>query len=281
MIRKILFLTGFFLLFISDVAWARNYAAYENAYVQKSFRLPPINAIDVNGDIDVEIETGSWGQRIALSGSRRLTESVRMQVRGSRLRIGTLCMCNPSHARPKISIHLPSLTQLACSGQDIHVSVDGLSANHPVVMIFQGSPHVELKGHISLYRLIAGGHSHVFVYWIDICEPCIKAMGNAEICIGGIADTLSIDAYQSARVDARYVRTRRAFVKTYGCSRADICVMKSMNIFAADSSNVYYYQDPKFQAPFLQCAGSVIKMTEICYPPCWLCDNACCKNGWH
>jgi hypothetical protein len=278
--RKILFLLSFFLLSIQDIALAKSYPPSENAYLEKSFRLPAVNAIDVHGDIDVEIKTGCWGQHIDLAGKRSQVESVRMQVKGSTLWVGALNCCR-SHTRPKVYLRLPALAQLAYSGGGADISVNGLSENFPVAMMFQGSPHVELKGNVNLYRLIAGGRSRVFIYWINTCEPCIRAMDDAEICIGGIADTLVIDAYQSARVDARYVRTRRAFVKTYGCSRADICVMKSMNILASGRSNVYYYQDPKFQAPLLQCAGSVIKMTDICYPPCWLCDNACCKNGWH
>jgi hypothetical protein len=259
----------------------RTRSAPENPdeFIQRNLRLPAFNNIQSNGEFDLEVTEGSYGQTIEVSGSRRNLAATKLYVRGSTLQISTLCCAAPR--RPRIRIHVPQLAGLACTRGCSTIRVNGLRSDHPVAFEFLSNSTVVLNGHVAIDHLLAGSNSYVVAYWIESCESYIKARGNATITLGGKVDTLVIDVWDNAQVDACQVWARRAFVKTFNRSRADIRVFESMNIVASDCSNVYYYQDPCFQAPLLQGAGSVIKMTRICNPPCWICDNSCCKNSWH
>jgi hypothetical protein len=242
--------------------------------------LPYFNSIQVIGDLDVQIDGGFHRQQLEVSGRLKNVQAIKMYMKGKTLHIGTLVQ-PPFSPRVKIRASMPSFNQFSYGGGSGNINIKQLHPAQAVSMNIQGSPRVSINGNVRLHRLIVGGNSQLSIYWINSCDVSLTATDNAKISVAGMVGTLEADAFQCAWINARYLRAERVFVKSYGGSRVDVSAMCALNALASHYSTIYSYQDPRFQAPYMQCAGSVIQMTHLCFPPCDLCDNACCKNGWH
>jgi len=253
----------------------------QNPYIHKQISLPSsFNAVTVIGDIDVDMD-GSRGQQVKVSGRLKDVQSVVTYVRGKTLYVTTLTKGKRTE-RLKMRINTLNLSQFRYDKGFGRINMQGLSSRYPIFcMNIQGAPKVNINGDLRLQKLIVGGQSQVSIYWVNSCDFSLVARDNASVCVGGIATTFEAFTCQCARINAKYLRTKRVFAKSYGCSRMDVRASCALNALASDGSAIYFYQNPRFQAPFMQRAGSVIQMTDLCCPPCGICDNACCKNGWH
>lgn len=281
MMRKIFITTLLLFLLINSAYAATRYSGVpQNPYISKQLKLPYFQSIQTYGDMDLQIDGGSYRQTVGISGRRKTLQSTRMYVKGKTLYIVTLARSQMA-SRAKIQIVAPRLNQLNCSGGSGNIRIEHISPARPFGMDIYGNSNVSLNGNIRLRNVMVGGNTKLWVYWVNSCDCSLNAMGNAKISVAGIATTLEINAFQNARIDARYLRTKRAFIKSYGNSRVDLQAMCSLNAFASGCSTIYYYEDPRFQAPYMLRGGSVVGMTHVCCPPCDLCDRACCKNGWH
>lgn len=251
-----------------------------NPYVHKQLRFPHFDAVEVIGNVDVDIDGGACGQQqVEVSGRSKSVRAFVAFTKGRTLYVGMLA--HRGSQRLKASICAPMLKQFNCRSGCPNITIQNLSSYCPICMNIQGRAKATINGNVRLRRLIVGGDSQVSVFWINSCDFYLKATDCAKICLAGVVKTFEADAFRSACVNARYLRARRVFVKSYDCSRADVSASCALNALASGASNIYFYQHPKFQAPFMQCAGSVVQMTDICCPPNDICDIACCKNGWH
>lgn len=283
MIKKF-FITILLLFFLTNsaVAAIRYSRAPKNPYVSKQLQLPYFQAIQANGNVDLQIDGSPYGQSVCISGRLKDTQAVRMFVKGKTLYIASYARCQPS-CRVKVRLAISRLDQLNYTQGTGNISIKQSwpSYRYPLSLNICGNPKVSINGNVRLCKLVAGGNAEISLYWINSDDLYLRAMNKARVCLAGTVGTLEAYTFQSAWINARYLRAKRAFVKSYNSSRIDVRVVCSLNALASQNSGIYYYQDPKFQAPYMQCAGSVVNMSHICYPPCSICDNACCKNGWH
>lgn len=252
----------------------------KDSYICKQLRLPCFDGVEVIGDVDVDIEGGACGQQVEVSGRSKSVRAVVACTKGRTICIRTLAQCR-GWQRPKICIRVPMLSRFNYKSGAANITIQKLSPCYPVCMDIQGRPKVTINGNIRLRRLIVGGSSEVSVFWINSCDFYLRATDCAKVCLAGVAKTFEVDAFQSASANARYLHAQRVFVKSHDCSRVDVRASCALNALASEGSYIYSYQNSRFQAPFMQCGGSVVQMTDICCPPNDICDEACCKNGWH
>lgn len=126
-----------------------------------------------------------------------------------------------------------------------------------------GDVDMSLHGDIRLKSASVGGNSSLHTYWINNTELKINTFGDAKVFLAGVAKDLDAVAAGDSVIDAKYLRTYNAHVKTEGTSTAAITVWHAMNVYAMNSSTIYYYRDPEFQAVYLDNAGSVLRMQGL------------------
>jgi hypothetical protein len=252
----------------------------QNRYVCKTLSVPYFDSIWASRDMDLQIDGSSYGQQVTVSGELKSVQAIKVSMRKNTLCIVPMARKRFS-CRAKIRIAVPRLKQFEYAGGSANISITQSRPSCPITMNIYGKPKVSIDGNVRLCELLVGGGTQLSIYWVNSCDFYLRATDNARICLAGIAGTFEADSFGSAWINARYLRATRAFVKSYSNSRIDVRAICSLNALASQHSAIYYYEDPRFQSPYMQCAGSVIGMTHLCCPPCDLCDRACCKNGWH
>lgn len=252
----------------------------QNPYVHKKLCLPCFKSIQASGDIDFQIDTSAYRQMVEVSGRLKNVQAVSMEVKGKTLYIGMLAQ-GQKRCRTKVRICAPWLTGVSYGGGSGNIWIRQRYRSCPLCLSVYGSPNVKIDGSVRLCQLVAGEDAKIWMYWVNSIDCYVKAMDGARVCLAGVANTLEVNSFGRAWINTRYLRARRAFIKSYDNSRVDVSAICSLNALASQHSGIYYYQDPRFQAPYMQCAGSVVDMTKIYYPCCDLCDRACCKNSWH
>lgn len=258
---------------------AREYCVEKIPCVCQARHLPCFNAIDARGDFDLEINGSAYQQSFAVWDTAERLQKVKTTVENHTLH---LVAPNPSSVgRTKICIHLPYLKQLHYTDGAANIAIHRLKPYQPLGMTLEGYAKVYVNGNVNLRQLVVGNNAQLSLYWLNTHDLSLKATDNARICLAGIVGTLETEASQASWINARYLRAAQVFAKSYNRARIDLHPTCALNALACDQSGIYFYRNPRFQAPYVQCTGSVVTMTDTCYPPCSLCDNACCKNGWH
>lgn len=142
-----------------------------------------------------------------------------------------------------------------------HVNIRGVSSNNLTINM-EEKPHVSLTGIANLRHLDFSGDGFLNAYWLDSTELDIKGSGKAQVKLAGIARILNIELHDAAQIDARYLRARNAYVKTFDESIARVAVTRSQNTLASDHSTIYYYNEPSFQATHMAENGAVLDMNQ-------------------
>jgi hypothetical protein len=279
MISKLV-LAFFFFWMAIDTASASSNLRTNNPCVHKNFYPPAFNAIQAVGDIDIQVDTSRYRHEVIVSGRLKNAQAIKFEVKNSTLWINALAQ-NRLLGRSKVKVCMPTLARFIYTGGCANITISCIRSIYPLSLDIKGNTRVNVSGNIIPGKIVIGGKTQMSIGWINACDFYLKAMDNAKICVTGSVNTFSADASQCAWINAKYLCTTRAFVKSYGRSRIDVRASCSLSTLAAQNSAIYYYQYPYMQTPFVQGAGSVIPMVPICYPPCSDCNGACCKNGWH
>jgi hypothetical protein len=286
MLQKLI-LTCCIFLFIAASAEANSQSINKSktVYTHKTIRLPYFNAVHITGDVNLEIDTTSCRRCITVEGSRETLKNIKMSAKKAILSItipkcATKCKCACPPPKIRMRICTPLLNQFTYAEGDGNININLTSTANCSCIRLKGNSKTNINGDLHLQKLLLGGKTNLSIAWLNSCDFYLEATDKARIGIAGRVGVLEANVSGLAWVNARYLNAQCAFVKTQDRSRLDVRVSKSLNALASQSSRIYYYQDPKFQAPYMQSRGSVINMTYNCCPPCDLCDSACCKNGW-
>ena len=125
---------------------------------------------------------------------------------------------------------------------------------------------VNMTGNVVLYQLDVGTNSNVGIYWVNTNNLIIHAGGNSKVSLAGVATNLEATLTGNAVVDAKYLRSQVAYVKTKDYSCAWVYVSQSLSAYANNYSDIYYYPDPIINGPFyVHDHGSIMRMAGLPY----------------
>lgn len=163
-----------------------------------------------------------------------------------------------------------NLKQFTYSGP-ANVHITGIDSDGLSVYAQQGAGNVFLMGKINLFNLIAGGTVNFYIEGINSGEMMVDLHDNAKAHLTGNARILNARTNMFAVLDGYYLAVDEIYVKTLGASKADVRPINLLTAYAKDNSNVYYYQQPKFIAPYMNLSGSVLPMFDAAppYPIYW------------
>ncbi|MBI5447433.1 MAG: DUF2807 domain-containing protein [Gammaproteobacteria bacterium] len=133
-------------------------------------------------------------------------------------------------------------------------------------LTLQGNVNAWIKGNIVLANLNFNNDGKLVMYWVNTTTLNITAGKKGHILLAGVANNLKADVSDSATLDAKYLQTQVAHIRTQKQGKAEINTQQSLNMLAVDQSNIYYYKQPKFIAKYMQGSGSILDMRGV-YPP--------------
>lgn len=261
--------------------------------------LTAFTRVHVDGNIDINLYTGSTHPGVSLEGNPQDIAQIHMTVRNGTLYISLTHDYPKYGARVHADIRTRYLTafvykgrgtivgenlhtgyldlNLANSGKTIlqgsitlnHLTVMGPGftkisgiTSHDLTIKMAGNPRVELHGVINTKVLTVKGRGWLSLYWLKSDDITIRAREQAFIQIAGSAKVLDVELWDKARFNGHYLRASRIFAKTHGQAIADISASKRQHTLATDASNIYFHELPDMKTDFMGDNGSVLDLRD-------------------
>ena len=117
---------------------------------------------------------------------------------------------------------------------------------------------VQLRGEAKLSSLKFTGDGFLSMYWVDSPYLKVSGKGKGKVEIAGKVGTLEANLYDHAYFNGQYLRSKKAYVKTYNHARADINVLETQNTLASGESDIFFFDTPKYVTNNMSKAGAVL-----------------------
>lgn len=147
------------------------------------------------------------------------------------------------------------LKKLKLSGKG-NIVLNGVSSKS-LTIESSGEDQVALTGVACLKKLSFSGKSRISIYWIDSPELKIIGSGTGFVRLAGHVGVLETETYNHATIDAKFLRAKRTFVKSFNASTVHLRSTTEQNVLALNNSNIYYYNPSKLNGRFMADTGSV------------------------
>lgn len=146
------------------------------------------------------------------------------------------------------------------------IQLNGLNSPNLELKVSHSGP-VKLTGVSGLSHLMLDQTAPVAIAWVNSRQLNLDLSGKEHVFLAGTTDLLISHLSGQSSLDAKYLRAKTAFIETEGTSRAQVTVLDSLNAYARDQSNIYYYHVPKLVGRYYQGTGTVLYMGDKA-PPC-------------
>lgn len=137
--------------------------------------------------------------------------------------------------------------------------ISGVKSRHLHVKLAEHAK-LRLTGVAALKHLEMEGDSWFSLAWLKTPTLILCASNKAYIELAGIVNKLDAQLWNSAKLNARYLRARRAFVKTHDNSVAEIAATAHQHTLATDASDIRFYNLPDMKTDFMNFDGAVLDM---------------------
>lgn len=267
-----------------------------NILAEENHHLAPFSKVIVKGNINVKLHTGVQKPLVLMHGETESLNNTLWTVRDDVLYV-IVGKGYPKQGEITVDIGTNQLRSFTYRGMG-RIIGDNINSR-ALSLDINNRGQTGLSGHIALYKVVLGGKTTLHVnglesrflqlklknnakaqligmanvvslhmqdsswlsmYWVKSKVLTIRAKDNAFLQLAGITPVLNATLWGNARFNGRYLRAKRAFVKTYDHSEADICVLYSQHTLASGSSNIYYYDLPIFKTDFMAFSGSVLDL---------------------
>ena len=142
-----------------------------------------------------------------------------------------------------------------------HTQIDSIKGNH-VQIVLSGKSKLQLTGKADISRVDVKDGSFLSFYWVNSKNLSVLARGDDFVQLAGAAERMHVELCDNAHFNGRYLRAKRAFVKTFGKSRAEISAVNRQHTLASDASDIYFYNIPTMRTDFMAFNGSVLDMRD-------------------
>ena len=262
-------------------------------------KVPDFNRIDVAGDVNVRIHTHARRAWIGIHGDSRDVENITWTVehRTIILRVkDDVALYGPVdinlgvphlhylgyHGKGKLTGHHMATQQLDVDiANDLMTDLDGrinlhyavfggdgrvhlrTGVNRDLNMVLVDDVHVKIEGVSYLRTLNMSDNSYLSMHWVKAKTLRVLMKNSACAYLAGTAQLALIDLFGDANLNARYLRTTEAYVKTHDRATARISVLTTQHALARDNSNIYYYNAPTYMNNFMAGNGSILNMGTL------------------
>ncbi|QLH43967.1 MAG: DUF2807 domain-containing protein [Coxiellaceae bacterium] len=159
-----------------------------------------------------------------------------------------------------VNIWLPYLRELDLFHGAV-AAVQGASGSN-IRLVLNDQSRISLQGYVPVAEVDVAGDSMVDVSWVDTDHIQIIGRDNSEIHLAGAVRVLDARLYDNAVLDAKYLRSITALVYTCENAMAQVIATYSLNAFATDFSNIYYYRTPEKLVDFSEKSGNVLQVAH-------------------
>lgn len=241
-----------------------------NAIICRQYSTSPFYSIVSNGNIILKINTNQKYPCVYVTGQQTAVVNTSVTIMNGVLTLSQNTRRNGFGRKvPQkpvvIEVDTRYLTGLTLLGSTYFASNNNLGANGINMTVGGNSTLNIATKKVVIGQLNASGNAKVSIYWIDSNFVSTNLSGNASVALAGLATNLNANLSGSSNLNAKYLRTKQAYIKTSGHSNATVFVLKSLSALAVDYSTIYYYPDPEVVGRYVACSGAVLRMAGLPY----------------
>jgi hypothetical protein len=237
-----------------------------NEVVSQYFNTSYYNSIKIDGTFHTVIKGNQSVPCVKITGPRYALRYVNISIMNNELIIRTTrnTFGLPQRLPVSVEIVTSDIQNLTINGNGTtvasNIGAQGLNVN------VNGNGSLRMTGNVTLYQLNVGSNSNVNIYWVNSSNLLIRANDSAKITLAGVATNLEANLFGNAVVDAKYLRSQVAYLRTLNYSCAWVYVSQSLSAYARDYSDIYYYPDPLINGPFyVRDHGAIMRMAGLPY----------------
>jgi hypothetical protein len=216
--------------------------------------LRPFNQIQLNGNMQVEIHAGTKYSALQVETTSQQHGKIKLKVLNQVLILEQTS--DYKTVKPKVIIYGPTLTALTINGSNEVKVINLYSNDFSLYSANQGD--IAIQGEVGLKNLFTQGVGKITLYWLNTPELTIMANGSTQVELGGKVTTLHATLGKASMLNARYLATTNAYIRTADDARVDIAAKQILNAQALGQSNIYYYQQPSFLGQHMYQSGAVL-----------------------
>ncbi len=265
--------------------------------------IPSFTAVNIIGNMNVNLHTGYRKPALILMGDPNTLKQVKVTVAQGVLFLSLKDNQRPCCTPISVDIRTRYLNGLvyqgngSITGQNLRANLEQVRIDNQGTTILKGTirlgditvsgrgyteisgvvgPHLRvhlsgpaklrLMGVASLRHLEMKDHSWFSLSWVKSPSLILCASEYAYIELAGIVNKLDAQLWNSAQLNARYLRARRAYVKTHDNSIAKIATTEHQHTLATDASDIQFYNLPEMKTDFMAFDGAVLDMRAFNTP---------------
>ena len=215
--------------------------------ITQKHSLNRFKSVILSGNTTVELVNGQYATNI--TGSGKDLYSCHTDIRDQVLYI---------NAKSSVAIKLivPGLKNITVTDNATLNAKDFITNNLTIIAKNNGT--INLEGQFNIDKIYQRGNGRINITWVSSNKLFIDSNSGGPIYLAGIANNIVAKLTHNAQLDVRYLRTQKASVFTTDKAKADILVLDTLEAFAVDNSNIYYYKRPHYLTVVTRNSGNVL-----------------------
>ena len=217
--------------------------------ITQKHKLQPFNSIILAGNINAEIINGRYA--LHMTGPSNTLSACQYKIQDKILYVET-----SNDATIKSKIFTPQLKNITVTKNAVVTAKYFKTKKLTIAAKDHGS--INLEGWYAVDKIYQFSNGRINIRWLDVAKLFIESNSNGPIYLAGITKDFTAVLSDDSQLDARYLRTQKASVFTTDNARADVLAVNSLNAFAVDKSNIYYYKRPLHLTVVTKNSGNVL-----------------------
>ncbi|MDF1795086.1 MAG: DUF2807 domain-containing protein [Coxiellaceae bacterium] len=215
----------------------------------QTFQLSPFYAIVANGNIDLFIHGSKAYQSVTLQnyhdyvnrGKKNKQEVPVLWVDNGVLYIDNENWMNKGETM-HIDVNVKDLNGLFVTGNILvvgdHIISNGMAIDD------DSTRNVNLDGKMTVNWLNSRGSGNIDIGWIQSHHMQMLGTGSGMIRLAGVVHDMRVRLYNKQQYAGQYLRTNNLMVATREHADASVFANNTLETFAYDWSNIFYYTTP-------------------------------------
>ncbi|PHQ79186.1 MAG: hypothetical protein COB66_07375 [Coxiella sp. (in: Bacteria)] len=157
-----------------------------------------------------------------------------------------------------VTLHMNRLDNLSVYG-NANITANNIKSN-ALSINTTSNGNIMLNGMMTLNNLFVAGNGNVSLRWVNGADISIYSKGNSHITIAGNVGKMLAKLSGHSFLNAKYLRTKQTWIKTTNFAQAQILSSATVQAYAHDQSNVYYYKTPQLINRIDRNAGNTLQL---------------------
>lgn len=217
--------------------------------ITQKHKLQPFNSIVLTDNINAEIINGRHA--IHMTGPSNALSACQYKIQDKILYVET-----PSSTTIKSKIFAPQLKNITVTKNAVVTAKYFKTKKLTIAAKDHGS--INLEGWYAVDKIYQFSNGRINIRWLDVPKLFIESNSNGPIYLAGATKDFTAVLSHDSQLDARYLRAEKASVFTTDDARADVLAINSLNAFAVDKSNIYYYKRPPHLTVVTKNSGNIL-----------------------